>query len=124
VSTEIMNWAGIQSGKQTFLCVQVGERYVEWLNHWKLKENGRFMQKYIFAYIFEYSHIAGESGIHRYISEITVGEEGKSPLGSRIWPISAGLTITLKEYDEMRSNRSFPKGSNPRPMPEYQRIEQ
>lgn len=119
----IFQRAGIdkQDGN-TFLLVSLGETYVSWLRQWSLDEPR--ISFYTFAYLFEYSLISGESGVHKFITDLTIG----SPVGngvSRYYPCSARLAIKLRAYDALRDKVSGSKKDpygQPAHFPPYTKI--
>jgi hypothetical protein len=114
------NRVGMEVEDAAVLCMIVSEPYRTWIDFWKLQE--RQVGHYVFAYIFEQSFSCGESGVHRYISDITI-KDGPPMFGAETFAVIASLTINLEDYDKLRLRRpNVGRGKDLAPFPEYERM--
>ncbi len=114
---------GKKPAKLMFL---LGTDYIEWVEHyWK---EDKQIAYYIWAKLFEQTTVCGESGIHKYMIDITIDRKNVMELyDKKALPTSATLAISLDEYDAMRELPIIwqPKGMMKKPykFPDYDRLE-
>lgn len=101
------------NGKLTLL-IMLDEVYVELIQGFLRNTQRRDIAKYIFASLFEQSDICGESGVHRNIEEIKVGDK-REIHGRSAYPISASLNITYNDYSRLRRTRARLNKESPFP---------
>ena len=106
--------AAIENEQETKLLMVLGATYVQWIKEWLLRD--RNIARYLFAYIFEQNDLGRETGVHRHITDISIGDEAIAMAASgKGWPVAATLDIKLRAYDKLRrSSRSRNEPSFPK----------
>jgi len=102
---EMHRIAVIKDNGNLVLLIVLDTVYVDLIQGFLKKTQRRDIAKYIFASLFEQSDLCGESGVHRNIEEIKVGEE-REFFGRMAHPVSAHLNITYNDYSRLRRTRA------------------
>lgn len=101
------------SNGKGLLFITLGSTHVEYIKSWLLRDKA--IAFYYFARVFERSHLHGESGLHKHIMEIQIGQEVELTHFSKAkgHPTSAFLDFPLEHYERLR--RTGKRGKTPFP---------
>jgi len=114
-----------EDGKHAKLMAMIGVEYLDWIEHFFKAD--KLIAYYIFARLFEQSHLSGGSGVHVFIIDLTVDKTNLTEIyNKQVYPVSATLSISLDEYDKMREAprvwRTIGKVKEPFDYPDYERF--
>lgn len=109
-----------EKGSGIQLMMMIGEQHYIIIK--SLLAHEKQLAFHAFAFLFESSHAHGESGVHRHIVGMDVGDEGipyRAEPDKKIYPILVTVNLSLESYERLR--RTGRKGKST--YPDYQIVE-